>query len=405
MAPAERERHGGRAPRAAATCVRDSMRARGWLILVLVIAAAGGFAYWRLEDSSRPAKVAAAPAPIPVTTTKAAARDFPVILGGLGTVQPLNSVVVRTRVDGQVTQILFKEGETVKQGDLLARIDPRPFQAALDQATAKKDQDEATLKNAKLDLQRYQTLAQKDFATRQQLDTQTATVAQDTAQVAADQGAIDNARIQLGYTEIRAPIAGRVGFRLVDVGNIVNAATQSGILQITQVRPIVVLFTAPEAQIDRINKAMAAGPVPVEADTADGARKLADGTLTVINNQVDTATGTIQIKATFQNADDALWPGLSVVTRTRVDTLKNVVVLPLGAVQHGQNDLWAYVVDKDNKARRRTIEVGDSNEDEAVITRGVSPGDRVVVAGQYRLGDGSAVTEAPPETAENGRSG
>ncbi len=298
------------------------------------------------------------------------------LLKGLGTVVPFNTVTIRSRVDGEITNIAFREGETVQQGDLLAQIDPRPYQAALDQAVAKKAQDDATLKNAKLDLERYTTLAKQDFASRQQLDTQVATVAQGTALVQADQAAIENAQTQLSYTSIKAPITGRVGFRLVDQGNIVNASSQSGIVTIAQVRPISVVFTLPESQIDRINKAMARGTVPVAAYTSDGSRKLADGTLTVVNNQVDTTTGVIQLKATFANENDALWPGLSLSAQVRVDTLDDVIVLPQAAIQRGQQGLWAYVVDPAQRARAKPVQIGEADSNNAVVTAGISAGDQ-----------------------------
>jgi len=328
---------------------------------------------------------------VPVTTTTAEATSFPVVLSGLGTVQAYNSVTSRTRVDGEVVKILFKEGQTVNEGDLLAQIDPRPYQAAVDQAMAKKAQDEATLHNAELDLQRYSTLAKQDFASRQQLDTQIASVAQNTALVAADTAALENAQTQLDYTNIRAPITGRVGFRLVDRGNIVNAASQTGIVTITQVQPITVVMTLAESYLSEINVAMSKGTVTALAYGADGAQKLAEGTLTVVNNQVDSTTGTIQIKATFENRDNALWPGLAVIVHVPIRTLDNVVVLPQTAVQHSQRGLSAYVVDNKQIAQSRTVEVGPANNESIVVTKGISPGEQVVVSGQYRLQNGAKV--------------
>jgi multidrug efflux system membrane fusion protein len=219
-------------------------------------------------------------------------------------------------------------------------------------------------------------------------------VAQGTALVQADQAAIENAQTQVSYTTIRAPITGRVGFRLVDQGNIVSASSQSGIVTIAQVRPISVTFTLPQSQIDRINKAMARGEVPVTAYTNDGSRKLASGTLAVVNNQVDTTTGVIQLKATFANENDALWPGLSLSVQVRVDTLDNVVVLPQTAIQRGQQGLWAYVVDDQQRARVRQLRIGEADSDNAVVTNGIAAGDRVVTAGQYRLQDGALVSSA-----------
>jgi multidrug efflux system membrane fusion protein len=210
--------------------------------------------------------------------------------------------------------------------------------------------------------------------------------------VQADQAAIENAQTQLSYTTIKAPITGRVGFRLVDQGNIVSASSQSGIVTIAQVRPISVTFTLPQGQLDRVNRAMARGPVPVAAYTSDGSRKLADGTLAVVNNQVDTTTGVIQLKATFANENDALWPGLSLSVQVRVDTLDNVVVLPQTAIQRGQQGLWAYVVDAQQRARVTQLRTGEADNDNAVVTSGIAPGERVVTAGQYRLQDGALVS-------------
>jgi multidrug efflux system membrane fusion protein len=332
---------------------------------------------------------------IPVSVATAGQADFTVLLSGLGTVQAFNTVTAKSRVDGEIVKIAFKEGDIVNPGDLLAQIDPRPYRAALDQANAKKAQDEATLQNAQLDLQRYQTLARQDFASRQQLDTQQATVAQQTALVQADQAAVENSQTQLGYTDIRAPIGGRVGFRLADQGNIVTAAGQNGIVTIAQLQPISVLFTLPETQINRVSDAMKRGNVIVTAFSADGSRQLAQGTLAVINNQVDVSTDVIQLKATFANTDNALWPGQSVSVKVLVDTLQNVVVVPQSAVQHGQQGLWAYVVNDHQRVEAKPIEVGESNSDNAVVTRGLRPGERVVSAGQYRLQNGAAVVIAP----------
>jgi multidrug efflux system membrane fusion protein len=370
--------------------------------VVLVAVGAGlyaGYGRYYGPTKTTDAAKARAPAPVPVTITTAKASAFPVVISGLGTVQAFNNVTVRTRVDGEVVKILFKEGQTVQQGDLLAQIDPRTYKAAVDQATAKKAQSTATLNNSQLDLQRYSTLAKQDFASRQQLDTQTANVATNTAIVAADTAALENAQTQLDFTNIRAPITGRVGFRLVDQGNIVNASSQTGIVTITQVQPISVVFTLPEAQISDVNDAMHKGPVTAVAYTADGSRQLAEGTLTVVNNQVDAATGTIQIKATFENKDNALWPGLAVVVRVPIRTLQEVLVLPQSAVQRSQQGLLAYVVDDKQKAVLRKVEIGPSNNDNVVVTSGISAGEKVVISGQYRLQNGVTVAATPANAA------
>ncbi|GAB1716541.1 MAG: secretion protein HlyD [Nitrobacter sp.] len=304
--------------------------------------------------------------------------------------------MVRTRVDGQIDRIAFKEGQLVQKGDLLAHIDPRPLQAALDQAKAKKRQDEANLANASLDLQRYTKLG--EFATRQQTDTQRSTVQQLTAQIAADEAAISNAQTQLDYTSIRAPIAGVTGFRLVDQGNIVNASTQTGIVTIAQIEPIAVIFTAPEGQLPQIKDALAAGSPKVIAYSTDGKRILSRGTLMLINNQVDTTSGTIRLKAVFDNKDHALWPGQSVSTRLLVSTLKDAVVVPDDAVKHGTEGLYAYSVNTANKAELRKIKIGKSIDGQTVVEDGLAPGERVIVAGQYRVQPGSAVTTTVAES-------
>src|ERR1700744_739151 len=277
-----------------------------WWILLIAAVAGGGYYGWQKyygpEAQAKPqaAQKAAARRPaIPVSISDVNKADFPVYLMGLGTVQAFNTVLVRTRVDGQIDKIAFKEGQTVSQGDLLAEIDPRPDQAALDQAKAKKVQDEANLANANLDLQRYTKLG--EFATRQQTDTQRSTVAQLTAQIAADDAAIYNAQTQLDYTQVKSPISGVVGLRQVDVGNIVNASTMTGIVTVTQVEPITVIFTAPEEQLPYISEAQRVSPLKTIAITTDGKKPLAEGQLSVINNRVDTTSGTIRLKAVFDN--------------------------------------------------------------------------------------------------------
>jgi multidrug efflux system membrane fusion protein len=330
------------------------------------------------------------PAPIIVSVTPVKRADFSVVLEGLGQVQAYNTVLVRARVDGEIVKIGFQEGRLVHQGDLLAQIDPRPFQATLDQATAKKAQDEANLANAKLDLARYATLAKQDFATRQQLDTQNALVLQLTASIAADAAAIDAAKVQLDYTTIRAPISGRAGFRLIDEGNLVNAGQQTGIVTIAQLQPIAAIFTEPQQYVARINQELATGSPEVTVSNADGAQ-LATGRLTISDNQVDLATGTIRLEAEFENRDNALWPGLAVTTGLKLGVDKNVLVVPADAVQHGQNGLYVFVVDNQNRAAVRPVKVSQQNTTTAVISGGLKEGDRVVTTGQFLLQPGSVV--------------
>jgi multidrug efflux system membrane fusion protein len=343
---------------------------------------------------------AAAPEPQPpkgpppplVSVAEAKHADYPIYLESLGQAQAYNTVTVRTRVDGQVMKIAFVEGQIVRAGDLLAQIDPRPFQATLDQAKAKKSQDEANLANAKLDQQRYSTLAKQSFATQQQLDTQNALVAQLTAAIAADSATIDAAEVQLAYTTIRAPITGRTGFRLIDEGNMVAATQQTGIVTIAQLQPIAVIFTAPEGEVTKINATLAAGaPLQVLARDSSGEKTLASGHLLLADNQVDVATGTIRLKAEFANEDNALWPGLAVSTRLTIGEVKDAVTVPTVAVQHGPNGLFVYVIDDKNRAAMRPVTVTHQNTEIAVVDKGVSAGDRVVTVGQYVLQPGTLV--------------
>jgi multidrug efflux system membrane fusion protein len=375
-------------------------------ITVLLICAACGYFGWRYV-ANRAADAAteqqsargAGPAPIPVTVASVASADFPVYLNGLGTVQPYNTVTIRSRVDGEVVKVAFKQGQMVKEGDLLVQIDPRPYQAALEQAQAKRAQDEATLKDAQLNLQRYNSLAKQDFASRQQLDTQQATVDQLIAQIKGDQAAIDNAQTQLSYTTIRSPLTGKTGFRLVDPGNIVHASDTTGIVSVVKLQPISVVFTAPEEQVPQINKALAAGTVPVAALSTDGSKTLSQGRLALVDNAVDQASGTIRMKATFDNKDNVLWPGLSVMTRLLIDTAQQAVVVPNDAIERGPNGLYAFVVDDQNKVAIRLIKLGDQGADRSVILKGLTPGEKVVVEGQYRLQEGSVVKAGQAEAA------
>ena len=372
-------------------------RTIGWVLVIAAVGAAGYFGWQKYSDNKLAAeasqKRAAQQRPaVPVKISPVEKADFPVYLTGLGTVQAFNTVQVRTRVDGQITKIAFKEGQFVKAGDTLVEIDPRPYQATLDQAKAKKAQDEANLANANLDLQRYTKLG--EFATRQQLDTQRSTVAQLTAQIAADEAAIFNAQTQVDYTTVKSPIDGIVGLRLVDIGNIVNASAQTGIVTITQIEPITVIFTAPEDQLPDIKAALAVAPPKTIALTTDGKRVLSTGTLALINNQVDTTSGTVRLKAVFDNKDRALWPGQSVSTRLLVRTLKDATVVPDDAVQHGTEGLYAYSVNQENKAELRKIKVTQSIDGKSVIDAGLSPGQQVITAGQYKVSPGTLVTTA-----------
>lgn len=364
--------------------------------------AAVGFGLWfELLGSVKPVEAAAQSASsqaavrIPVTSFEVKKSDFPVHIYGLGVVSPFKTVTVRSRVDGQITKVFFKQGQMVKEGDPLLQIDQRPFTAAMEQAVAKKAQDEASLRNDQLNLERFQKLAKQQFETQQNVDAQQALVDQMTAQVKGDQAAIDNAQTNLGYTSIKAPISGRMGFRLVDPGNIVHAADTTGIVTIAQLQPIAVQFTEPEDQLQAIARAFESGEVPVEALSSDGARTLSHGRLAIMDNSVNQATGTISLKARFDNTDNALWPGLSVNTRMLVDTLKQVVVVPQDGVQHGPSGLFAYVIGANGKVSSRPIKVSESGDANAVVSEGLNAGDRIVVAGQSRLFEGALVDEKP----------
>jgi multidrug efflux system membrane fusion protein len=341
-------------------------------------------------------------APVPVLVATASIADVPVTFDGVGTTRALNTVTVRSQVDGRLLRLNFREGEDVEKGFVLAEIEPTIYQAALDQAIAKKAQDEANLANAKIDLDRYARLAQSNAATRQQLDTQRALVAQLEALVKADQGAIDNARAYLDYTKIVAPISGRTGIRLVDVGNLVKAADATGIVVITQLRPIYVIFTLPQQQLGAVVKAFGEGRLPVTALGTDNRSALDRGVLQVIDNQVDQTTGTVRMRAEFPNADLQLWPGQFVNVELRVDTLEKVVVVPTAAVQRGPNGTFTYVVRDDDTVTVRPVAVTQQDDRRAVIANGLTAGERIVTTGFAQLTEGRRVTVATTEERPSG---
>src|SRR4029079_7022664 len=355
----------------------------------------------------------AAEGPVPVLATTVTRADVPVYLDAVGTIKALNTVTVRPQVEGRLLSVNFKEGDDIKKGDVLARIDPVIYQAQLDQAVAKKAQDEAQLANSRIDLDRYEKLATTAAINKQQVDTQRALVAQNVALVQADQAAIDNARAMLGYTTIIAPLDGRTGIRMVDEGNYVRAAdATSAVVVIPQLRPISALFNLPQQELPQLNSAFAKGPLSVDALRSDNDEVIDRGQLKVVDNQVDQTTGTVKLKAEFPNANLQLWPGQFVNIRLLVDTLKQVVVIPTGAVQRGPTGTFVYVVKDDSSVAMRPIAVQKQDEIQTVVKSGLEADERVVTTGFVRLTEGSKVavgsanvTPTPAERAPPPRNG
>jgi len=339
------------------------------------------------------------PSGVPVQATTSKRQDVPVLLRNIGTVQAWNSVQVRARVDGTLDTVFFKEGETVRRGAALALIDPRPYAAALALAQAKKTADEAQLVNAQRDLVRYSSLSRNDFASRQQVDTQAATVAQLEATIKGDVAAIDTAQLNLDFCHINSPLEGRVGLRQVDPGNQIHATDTQPIVSITQIHPIAVIFTLPQDNLPQIQAAMARGSVPVLAATSDDTAVLSRGSLETIDNTIDATTGTIRLKAVFDNADDKLWPGQFVNARLQIDTLHDVVTVPTVAVQHGPDGLYAYVVKPDSTVAMQPVEVRQDDGQMAVIAKGLDGGIQVITNGASRLQNGTAVTVSPAKAS------
>jgi multidrug efflux system membrane fusion protein len=355
---------------------------------LVVVVAATGIVLWRQDGASPPHREVAA---VPVTIADAQQRDVPIYLEGLGIVQASNTVAVRSQIDGKLLSVNFVEGQEVHQGDTLATIDPRTLQAALAQAQAKKAQDEAQLVAAQKDLERFQTLARKSFETQQNLDQQQAKVDQLKATIDADQGAIESAQTQLSYATITAPFDGRVGFRQLDAGNVIHASDTNPLTVLTQIRPVVAIFTLPEKNLAAVREAMLRGPVPVTALDQDNAQERAQGTLLLIDNQIDQATGTIRLKAQFANADERLWPGEFIRARAKVAERNNAVTVPASALQRGPDGLYVWVVTPDNTADQRSVDATTVDSDTVVVNKGLAAGEHVVVDGQYRLQAGTRV--------------
>lgn len=375
---------------------------KGSLILACAVLGSGGFLAWRFGFNPTIAKSSPA-APIeraiPVTAGVAKARDVPVYLRGLGTVQAAKTVTVKSRVNGQITKVFFTEGQDVKAGAPLFQIDPRPYQAALEQAQATKEKDTAALQVAQLDLERDTRLLPSGSLTRQAYDQQRAQVQQLQASIKMDQAQIDTAQLNLDFSLIRSPIEGRTGERLVDLGNLVQGETGAGLVVITQIEPIYVSFSLPATNIDRIRQNQAKAPLKVLAYAMDDKTLLSQGELTLIDNRIDTTTGTIHLKAKFVNTDKRLWPGEFVNARLVLAIRKNAVTVPAETIMQGPNGPYVYVIGAADKVKRRDVQIAATQDGLAVVAKGLSSGDRVVVAGQYRLRDGATVRARTQEPA------
>jgi multidrug efflux system membrane fusion protein len=378
------------------------------MILLLMLFAAGAAWFGLIADrAASPKAVAASPAAaggapaVPVTEGRAETRDVPIWLSGIGSVQPLNTVTVKVRVDGQLDRVAFTEGQDVHKGDVLAQIDPRSFRAQLKQAQANKAKDEAQLANARLDLDRSTRLEAKGAASKQSLDTQRAQVAALEATIEADQAAIEMAQLQVEFSTITAPLSGRTGLRLVDPGTVVHASDANGLVTITQMQPIAVLFSVSQDELPDVLAAMARGEPVVVAYSRDGERPLATGKLVFADSQVDQGTGHVKLKALFDNSDRALWPGEFVDARAQVATVNAAIIVPARAVERGQNGTYVFRIKPDDTVEVCPVTVGHVAEGTAIITDGLAPGDRIVVDGQYRLQPGARV-EPRKATAASG---
>jgi multidrug efflux system membrane fusion protein len=383
-----------------------------WVVILMILAAAAGYAVWR---AGHPAAASdkgdggggggrrnAPTGPVPVVVSTVTRSSVPVYLNGLGNVAAFYTVTVKSRVDGQLMKIDFNEGDLVKEGQVLCEIDPRPYQVQLDLAQGTLARDQALLDNANLDLERYKGAIATDAIPKQQLDTQTALVAQYKAAIKQDTANVDNAKLQLTYAKVTAPISGVVGLRLVDPGNIVHASDANGMIVITQLQPITVLFTIPEDNLPEVTRKLREGAhLTVDAYNRDNSKKLASGVLTTLDNQIDNSTGTSKLKAVFDNTDNSLFPQQFVNIRLLVDTLGNQLVVPNVAVQNGQQGTFVYVVDDDSKVHLKTVQVGITTDKLSDILSGITDGDRVVIDGTDRLIEGGQVRVRKAGELEN----
>jgi multidrug efflux system membrane fusion protein len=367
----------------------------------IVLAGGAGFLIigWLIFGRGADNKSAQAAPPVPVVSGQVVARDVPLNLTGIGTVQAYNTVTIRARVDGELVNVAFVEGSDVKKGDVLAQIDPRPFQAALDNALATLAKDQAALNNAKRDLVRYQDTAGKGYSSRQQFDTQAMTVDSAAAQIQADNATIENARVQLGYTTITSPLDGVTGIRLIDQGNIIHAADTTGLVVVTQLQPISVIFTLPQTELPQITAARAKGTLRLVALDGDGVTELDQGTLALVDNQIDPTTGTIKLKASFPNNRRTLWPGQFVNVRLQVGAVHDGLTVASRVIQRGPKGFFAFVIKPDNTVEMRPVETGQDDRGQILVTKGLNAGERVVVDGQLRLQPGTVVQATEDKTA------
>jgi multidrug efflux system membrane fusion protein len=372
-----------------------------WIGALCVAVAIASFGYWSWSDGSSSARAAkkSGQGAVPVSVATASRQDVPIYLTGLGTVQALFTVAIHAQVDGKLQSVFFKEGQRAKKGDVLAKIDPRLYQAALDQAEARKAQDEAALVAAQKDLVRFQTLVVRNVETQQNLDLQQSKVDQTKASIDADAAAIETAQTNLDYTDIVAPSDGRMGVRLVDPGNIVHASDQNAIAILTQTQPSAVMFTLPAQTLDDVRDAMTQGSVQVDAYDRNNVRLLSTGTLATVDNLIDQTTATYRLKAMFANADEKLWPGEFVNARLLLQVRKDVVVIPSVAVQRGPNGLFTWVVKSDNTVEPRPIKTAAASDSTTIILSGVNEGERVVTDGQYKLQANAPVSIVNPRSA------
>ncbi len=377
------------------------MKGKLVLLFLLAGAAAGGYYGWQqwqarqAESAPGGGRRGMGEGPVAVSASAVKVEEVPLLREGIGNVQANALVTVRAQIEGKLLSVEFREGQMVKAGDVLARIDPAAPQAQLDQALAKQAQNQANLANARVDLERYQRLAASNAGPRQQADQQKAVVEQLEAQLRADEAAIASTRTSLAYTTITSPIDGRAGLRQIDAGNIIRAGDAAGLVTIAQVQPIAVVFTLPQRDLAVVPAALARGPVPVDVIDADGKSVLATGKLEVVDNQVDMTTGTIRLKAAFSNEDGRLWPGQFVSVRVRVGALADARTVPTPALRRGPGGPFVYVIGEGEKVAARPVVTGPQDEERVVITRGLEPGERVVTAGFPRLSEGREVSVLP----------